>query len=84
MITPDAEIHRILRHPEVWKNHVFVILVKRREDQNECRNICGGGEVKAAIADTALKVIIADRESARIPFVHWHPADGLLYPLIQA
>ena len=41
MVTPDSEVEVVLRYPEVRQDDVFVVLIFRREHQNECRNVCG-------------------------------------------
>ena len=84
MVAPDTEVEGILRYPEVREDHILVILIPWREYQHEGRDIRSGGQVKTAVADAAFEVVFIHGISACIPFIHWHPADGLLYPLIEA
>ena len=84
MVSPDADVQRILRHPEVREHLILVVLILRREHQHKGRDVRGGGEVKAAVAHSAFQRLLVDRECAFIPLVHRHPADGLLYPLVEA
>ena len=54
------------------------------KNKHKCRNVSSGGEVKTAVADTPCKFIFIKAELAFIPFLHWHPADSLFYPLIES
>jgi len=60
------------------------IFVQRREHQNKRSDIRRGGEVEAAVADPAFEVVFAHRKGAPVPFLHRHPAHGLLDPLIES
>ena len=84
MVTPDSEVEVILRYPEVRQNNVFILIVLRWEHQNKCRNVRGGGQVQTAVADTAFQIVFADGKLAFVPFLHRHPTDSLLNPLVQA
>ncbi len=77
-------IQSILRHPEVRKNSIFIIPIQRRKYQHESGNIRSGREVQTTVADAALQIIGIHRKAAGIPFLHRHPADCLLHPLVQA
>ena len=39
MVTPDSDVEVVFRYPEVRQDDVFVVLIFRREHQNECRNV---------------------------------------------
>jgi len=84
IIAPDAQADVVFRHPEKRQDCVFVRFILRREHQHKSGNISGGGEVKPSVADSSRKTRRIHQESAGIPFRHRHPADGLLYPLVQA
>nr|DAO53593.1 MAG TPA: hypothetical protein [Caudoviricetes sp.] len=83
MVTPHSEFQVVLRYPEVRQDDVFVVLVLRWEHQNERRNIRCGGQVQTAVTDTAFQIILADGKLAFVPFIHGHPSDCLLDPLVQ-
>ena len=83
MIAPDAQIHRILRNPKVREDHIPVVLVGRWEHEHERRDVGGRREVETAIADPTLQIILIYREGAGVPFLHRHPANSLLDPLVQ-
>jgi hypothetical protein len=54
------------------------------EYENERGDVCRAGQVETAVADAALEVVLVYREGAGVPFVHRHPAHGLLHPLVEA
>ena len=84
MVTLDSEVEIVLRYPEVRQDDVFVVLIFRREHQNECRNICGGGQIQTAITDTTFQIVLADSELTFVPLVHRHPAHRLFHPLVKS
>ena len=53
MVTAHSKLQRILRYPEVWEDHIFVILIHRWKDQYKSRDVCGGGQVQATVTYTA-------------------------------
>ena len=83
VITPHTKINVVLRNPEVGENHIFIRLIPWREDEDKGCDIRCGRKVETAIADTALQLIRIHGKGTGVPFVHRHPADGLLYPLVQ-
>ena len=83
MISAHTQIEVILRYPEVRQDDVFVVLILRREYQHKGRNIRGGGQVQATVADTAFQIVFADGEFAFVPFIHGHPANRLFDPLVE-
>ena len=83
MVALDAKVERLLRPPEIWQDAVFVVLVKRREYQHECRDVRGGGQVKSAVADASFQIVLGNSKRTGVPLVHRHPSDRLLYPLIE-
>ena len=84
MVAPDAQLHGFLREPEVRQHDVLFFVIPRREHQHHGRQVAGAGKVKPGIACAAFQFILIDSTAAFIPFVHGHPADALLDPLIQA
>ena len=83
MVSSDSKLQRIFRYPKVRQNTELIILIQRRKYQHEGCNIRCGRKVQTTIADTALQGFFIDLEGAGIPFLHWHPADSLLDPLIE-
>ena len=83
VIPVDALGHIFFWYPEVRKDDVFVVLVHWREHQHKGRNIRSGGQVQTSVADTSLQLVFVGSKGAFIPFLHWHPADGLFDPLIE-
>ena len=83
VVTAHTQIHLFLRYPEVWKDHIFVIFILRWEHQHKSRDIRSRGQVQTAIADATFQIILVYGKGAFIPFIHWHPSDSLLYPLIE-
>ena len=83
MIPADTKIQRLFRYPEVRQEDVFIFLVQRREYQHKGGDVRGRGKVQSAVADTPLQIFLRNRECAGVPFIHRHPADRLLYPLVQ-
>ena len=83
MVAPDAEVEGFFRYPEVWQDVVFILLIQRREHQHESRNIRGGGQIQTAVADAPFQVVLGNWECTGVPLIHRHPADRLLYPLVE-
>lgn len=83
MVAPDAQLHSFLGEPEVRKHDVLLFVISWREHQHHGRKVRSGRKVKPGIAGTAFQFILIDSAAAFIPFVHRHPADRLLDPLIQ-
>ena len=84
VVAADPEVERVLGHPEVREDRIPVVIVLRREHEDEGGDVGRAGKVEPAVADAALKVVLVHREVAGVPFVHRHPADGLLHPLVEA
>ena len=84
MVTPDSEVEVILRYPEVRQDDVFVVLIFRREHQDESRNVRCGGQVQTAVTDTTFQIVFVDCKLAFVPLIHRHPAHCLLDPLVQS
>lgn len=61
----------------------MIVLISRREYQHESRDVRGRGQVQTAVAYTTFEEGFIEIHLAGIPFVHRHPADGLLHPLIE-
>ena len=70
-------------YPEVRQDNVFIILIFRWKHQNQCGDICGGGQIQATVTHAPLKVILGGGKGTFVPSVHWHPTDCLLDPLVQ-
>ena len=83
MVAPDTQFERFLRHPEVRKDDVSAVLVPGREHQNERRDVRCGGEVEPAVADAPFQIVLGNGKGAGVPFLHRHPSDRLLHPLIE-
>ena len=84
MVAPDTLLHILFWYPKVRQNHVLILVIQGGEYQNECGDVCGGGQIQTPITDLAFQVILVDRERAFVPLVHGHPTDGLFDPLIES
>ena len=83
MIAPNTKIDIVLRYPEVRQDDVFVLLVLRREHKHKGGDIHCGGQVQPAVTGTAFQFVLIDGKDAVVPFLHRHPANRLLDPLVQ-
>ena len=84
MIPPNAQSKRILRQPEKGQHHIGLVFIPRRENQYQRRQVGGGRQIQPGIAGASFQLIRVNVPAALIPFVHGHPADALLDPLIQS
>nr|DAV87625.1 MAG TPA: hypothetical protein [Caudoviricetes sp.] len=83
MVTPHTQVNIVFRYPKERQNHIFIILILRREHQHKSGNIRSGGKVKTAVTYTPLQTFRVYGKGAGVPFVHRHPADSLFDPLVQ-
>ena len=83
MIAPDAQLHGVLREPEVRQHNILLFIIPWREHQHHGRQVAGAGKVKPGIAGAAFQFIFIDSAAAFIPLVHGHPSNALLDPLVQ-
>jgi len=83
VVAPDAQVDALLGDPEVGQHVVAVLVVQWREHQHERRDVGRGRQVQASVAHPALEGLGIDRERAQVPFLHRHPAHGLLHPLVE-
>ena len=84
MVTVYTQCQIILGNPEIRQNDVFILIIKRWKNKNKRSNICCRRKVKPAVADAPLKFVLINGECALVPFLHRHPTNRLLYPLVQA
>ena len=83
MVAPDAQLHGVLGEPEVRQYDVLLFIIPWREHQHHGGQVGSGRKVEPGIAGAAFQFILIDSAAAFIPFVHGHPADALLDPLVQ-
>ena len=84
MIPPNAQSKRILRQPEKGQHHIGLVFIPRRENQYQRRQVGGGRQIQPGIAGASFQLIRVNVPAALIPFVHGHPANALLDPLVQS
>ena len=84
MIPPNAQCKRIFRQPEKGQHHIGFVFISRRKNQHQRRQVGGGGKVEPRVTGASFQLIRVNVPTALIPFVHGHPADALLDPLIQS
>ena len=84
MIPPNAQCKCVLGQPEKRQHHVGIVLIPRRENQHQRRQVGCGRQIQPGIAGTPFQLIWVDNAAAFVPFVHGHPADALLDPLVQS
>ena len=83
MVAVHAKLDVVLREPEIGENDILLILRSWRENKHKCRDIRSAGKVESAIADAPFQRFFVHGKGAGVPLLHWHPADGLLHPLVQ-
>ncbi len=83
MITPHTQAQAVLGYPEPGEDHEFVMLIPGWEYEHEGGDVGGRREIQSAVTDPALELLGIDREVAQVPFLHRHPANSLLDPLVE-
>lgn len=84
VVSPHTDIQRILRHPEVWEHGKLIVLVLRREDQHEGRDVRSGGEVRLIKVGKGLHYIDEDRMVVEKATGESHPEASWLVDVKKA
>lgn len=84
MVAANSQRQCIFREPEKRKNPIRLFLGGRRENQHQRRKVGGAGKVESRITRSAFQPIRVHSPSAFVPFIHRHPANGLLDPLVES
>ena len=90
MVAFYPQVHRLFRDPEERQNQILpFVRIIRREDQDQGCNIRCAREVEPCVAFAPQQALLHQLHLiyfpvAFVPFLHGHPADGLLDPLVQA
>ena len=84
VIPPNAQSKRILGQPEKGQHHVGFVLIPWWKNQHQRRQVGGGRKVESCVTGAPFQLIWVDNAAAFVPFVHGHPANALLDPLVQS